>query len=161
MDFKDTIRASIYTPLMIYQFYLSWRFYNNLGLDWVTNLGWLVLLVSALFGWLPIFEFKKHGGVQDNQSYVHTTKLVTSGVYCIVRHPLFLAGILITLSMMLISQHAHSLIAGLLASIVYASEVSSADMKLIEKFGESYIQYMDQVPALNRIKGIIQQIKRI
>jgi protein-S-isoprenylcysteine O-methyltransferase Ste14 len=158
MEIKDAIRACIYIPLMFYQFYLSWRFYNNQGYAWVTNLGWLILSLSALFGWLPIYEFKKHGGVPRDKSYVHTSKLVTSGVYSVVRHPQFLAGILICVSMMLISQHPYSLVAGTIASIVYASEVPSADKKLVDKFGGSYLEYKKRVSALNFIRGLIRRI---
>jgi protein-S-isoprenylcysteine O-methyltransferase Ste14 len=160
MGVQDWMRACIYVPLMFYQFYLSWRFYNSLGLDWVTNLGWLVLTVSAVFGWLPIFEFKKHGGVPEDQSYIHTTRLVTSGVYGVVRHPQFLAGILITVSMMLISQHPHSVVAGLVAAVVYASEVPPADERLAEKFGEPYLRYKERVPGLNFVAGMVRLIRR-
>jgi protein-S-isoprenylcysteine O-methyltransferase Ste14 len=160
MDFQDWMRACIYVPLMFYQFYLSWRYYNNLGLDWITNLGWLILAFSAIFGWLPIYEFKKYGGVPKDQSYIQTTKLVTSGVYSVVRHPQFLAGVLITLSMMLMSQHSYSVIAGIIAAILYASEVPSADKRLIDKFGEPYLRYKEQVPALNFIIGIRKVIKK-
>ena len=160
MEIQDWIRACIYTPMMFYQFYLSWRYYNNLGLDWVANMGWLVLAVSAFFGWLPIFTFKKHGGVSKDQSYVQTTKLVTSGIYSIVRHPQFLAGVLICLSMMLISQHPHSLIAGIIAATTHASEVQPADKRLVEKFGEPYLSYKEQVPALNFITGIYRALRK-
>ena len=160
MEREDIARAAIYTPLMLYQLYLSWRFYNNLGMAWITNLGWLVLWISALFGWLPIYEFKKKGGVPENQSYVNTTNIVTTGVYSIVRHPQFLAGVLICLSMMLISQHPHSVVAGIIAAIVYASEVNSADRRLIEKFGEPYRKYMRQVPALNFVTGLIRRFTK-
>ena len=160
MEREDIARAAIYTPLMLYQLYLSWRFYNNLGMARITNLGWLVLWISALFGWLPIYEFKKKGGVPENQSYMNTSKLVTTGVYSIVRHPQFLAGVLICLGMMLISQHSHSVVAGVIASIVYASEVDSADRRLIEKFGKPYREYMEQVPALNFITGIIRRVTK-
>ena len=131
------MKACAYVPLMFYQFYLSWQYYNIPKLDWVVNLGWFVLWVSALFGWLPIFEFKKHGDIPENQSYTHTNKIVTSGVYSVVRHPQFLAGILICLSMMLISQHLHSVIAGTVAAFLFASEVPSADKRLVKKFGYS------------------------
>jgi protein-S-isoprenylcysteine O-methyltransferase Ste14 len=159
MGFQDLMRACVYVPLMLYQFYLSWRFYNSLGLDWVTNLGWLVLTVSAVFGWLPIFEFKRHGDVPEDKSYINTTKLVTSGVYSVVRHPQFLAGILITVSMMLMSQHPHSVVAGLVAAVVYASEVPPADERLAEKFGEPYLRYKERVPALNFVAGLVRLAK--
>lgn len=156
---KDWLRASIYTPLMFYQFYLSWRYYNSLRIDWVTNLGWLILSLSAIFGWLPIYELRKHGGVPNGKSYVSTTRVVNTGVYSLVRHPQFLAGILIALSMMLISQHIHSVVAGLIASVVFASEVPVEDRRNIEKFGEPYRVYMKEVPALNFIAGIFRRLK--
>ena len=159
MESQDWFRACVYVPLMFYQFYLSWRFYNNLGLSWVANLGWLVLTVSGVFGWLPIFEFKKHGGVPEDQSYIQTTRLVTSGVYSVVRHPQFLAGVLICVSMMLISQHPYSVVAGLIASITYAYEVVPADRRLVEKFGEQYQRYKERVPALNFIVGVFRLLR--
>ena len=156
MESQDWVRAGIYTPLMFYQFYLSWRFYNSLGLSWVTNLGWLVLMISGVFGWLPIYEFKKRGDVPENQSYIKTTKLVTSGVYSVVRHPQFLAGVLICLSMMLISQHPYSVVAGFVAAFTYAYEVIPADKRLVEKFGDPYQRYKERVPALNFVVGLFR-----
>jgi protein-S-isoprenylcysteine O-methyltransferase Ste14 len=160
MELQDWMRACVYVPLMFYQFYLSWRFYNGMGLDWATNLGWLVLTVSAVFGWLPVYEFKRRGGVPGGESYMQTTRLVTSGVYSVVRHPQFLAGILITVSMMLMSQHVHSVVAGLVAAVVYASEVQPADERLVEKFGEPYLRYKERVPALNFVVGVVRLIRR-
>jgi protein-S-isoprenylcysteine O-methyltransferase Ste14 len=158
MELGDWARACVYVPLMVYQFYLSWRFYNGLGLDWVVNLGWLVLTASAVFGWLPIYEFRRRGGVAEGESYIQTTRLVTSGVYGVVRHPQFLAGILITVSMMLLSQHVYSVVAGLVAAVVYASEVPPADARLVEKFGEPYRRYMERVPALNFVSGLLRLV---
>ncbi len=77
-----------------------------------------------------------------------------------VRHPQFLAGILIAVSMMLISQHPHSVVAGLVAAVVYASEVPPADERLVEKFGEPYLRYMERVPALNFVVGVVRLIRR-
>jgi len=159
MEYQDWVRACVYVPLMFYQFYLSWRFYNNLGLSWVANLGWLVLMVSGVFGWLPIFEFKRHGGVPEDQSYIMTTRLVDSGVYSVVRHPQFLAGVLICLSMMLISQHLYSVVAGLIAAITYAYEVVPADRRLVEKFGDPYQRYKERVPALNFVVGLFRLLR--
>jgi protein-S-isoprenylcysteine O-methyltransferase Ste14 len=62
--------------------------------------------------------------------------------------------------MMLLSQHPQSVIAGLVAAIVYTSEVPAADNRLADKFGEPYLRYKEQVPALNFITGTIRFIKK-
>ena len=67
--------------------------YNQNGSDLVTNIGWGILWLSAVFGWLPIITFRKWGKVKG-KGYIHTTVLVDRGVYAIVRHPQYLAGIL-------------------------------------------------------------------
>jgi len=159
MGVGDWLRACVYTPLMLYQFYLSWRHYNSLGLDWAANLGWLVLTLSAVFGWLPIFELKRRGGVPEGESYVRTTRLVTSGVYGVVRHPQFLAGVLVTVSMALISQHPYSLAAGLVAAVAFASEAPAEDERNLVKFGEPYREYMREVPSLNLVAGLLRRVR--
>ena len=47
----------------------------------------LYVLSGLVFGMLPVVEFRKKGGVRKGKSYVHTTKLVDTGIYSIVRHP--------------------------------------------------------------------------
>lgn len=55
-------------------------------------------MLSALFGWLPIFTFRKKGKVQG-RGHIQTTVLVESGVYSIVRHPQYLSGILLCIGL--------------------------------------------------------------
>lgn len=47
----------------------------------------LYVFSGLIFGWLPVTEFRKKGGVRKEKSYIHTTKLVDAGIYSIVRHP--------------------------------------------------------------------------
>ena len=159
MEKGDWLRASVYTPLMLYQIYHAYTHYNSLHIDWLTNLGWLTLNTSAIFGILPIIQFRKKGNVPKGKPYTETTTLVTTGIYSIVRHPQFLAGILICISLTLITQTINSLIAGTIAAITYASEVPPADRRLIQKFGQPYKTYQQKVPALNPITGTIKHIK--
>jgi protein-S-isoprenylcysteine O-methyltransferase Ste14 len=53
------------------------------------------------------------------KGYIHTTVLVDSGIYGIVRHPLYLAGILISISLPMISQHWLVAVFGLFAMVIY------------------------------------------
>jgi protein-S-isoprenylcysteine O-methyltransferase Ste14 len=56
----------------------------------------------------------------------------------------------------LMSQSVYSVVAGLVAAVVYASEVPPADARLVEKFGEPYVRYMERVPALNFVSGLLR-----
>jgi hypothetical protein len=64
----------IWSPLLVAQFILVFFLgrYNVAGLDAVMWTGWTVWLISVVFGFVPIFQFRKKGGVPEGKSYVHT-----------------------------------------------------------------------------------------
>ena len=123
--------------------------------------GWGILGLSALFGWAPILLLRLKGGVEKGRSYVHTTELVTSGLYAVVRHPQSgLAWLLLNLSFAMISQRALPIaLGGLSMSLAYADLVR-ADRDNIEKFGEAYERYMQDVPRVNIILGMLRLFRR-
>ena len=122
-------------------------------------LGWVLWLLSVLFGVLPIIIFRARGGVPQGKSYVKTTLLVDDGLYGIVRHPQYLAGILLNLALILISQHWLVILLGLPSIIITFIDIQKADQNEIEKFGDAYRKYMERVPQINFILGIIRQLQ--
>jgi protein-S-isoprenylcysteine O-methyltransferase Ste14 len=144
---------------MIAQMVLTFLHYNSMGLDNVANLGCLVMTVSAIFGLLPLHAFKERGGVPEGKSYLHMTVLVDTGIYSVVCHPQYLAGILISLALALISQYRWNAV--LLIPVVVGTLLDSerADRKLVEKFGEDYRLYMERVPALDPVTSSLRLLK--
>jgi len=65
----------------------------------------LYVLSGLVFGGLPVIEFRKKGGVRKGESYIHTTKLVDTGIYSIVRHPQYVTSMLWAIAGMLLFQH--------------------------------------------------------
>ena len=65
----------------------------------------LYVFSGLVFGWLPVIEFRKKGGVIRGKSYIHTTRLVDTGVYSIVRHPQFVTFMLWAVAGVLLFQH--------------------------------------------------------
>ena len=65
----------------------------------------LYVFSGLVFGWLPVIEFRRKGGVRRGKSYIHTTQLVDTGIYSIVRHPQFVTFILWAVAGMLLFQH--------------------------------------------------------
>jgi protein-S-isoprenylcysteine O-methyltransferase Ste14 len=130
------------------------------GDELLTNVGWLVMMLSAIFGWLPIYTLRKKGGVPEGKSYVHTTALVDTGIYGIVRHPQYLAGVLISVALPLIAQHWLVAVLGAVAIVVYFVDAAQEDQRCIDKFGDSYRAYMATVPQMNFVLGIARAIRQ-
>ena len=49
--------------------------------------GWVVWGIGMVLVMAPIIMFPRHGGVEKGKSFVHTTRLVDTGIYSIIRHP--------------------------------------------------------------------------
>jgi len=146
--------------LIVLQIILSFFLYNRAGLPILRHAGWVTLAISAVFGWLPIFAFRKKGGVPKGRSYIQTTVLVDSGVYAVVRHPQFLAGILLSLALILITQHWLIAMIGVVAMVLNYLIALKADQELTEKFGEDYERYVQKVPRMNFLVGGIRLLQR-
>ena len=150
----------VWSLLMVLQIVLSFFLYNKDGLQVLRHVGWIILTVSAVFGWLPIFTLGKKGGVPRGKSYVHTTVLVDNGIYAVVRHPQYLAGILLNLALMLITQHWLNAIIGVTAMVMnYGGTALNTDQSLIEKFGDDYRRYMQKTPRMNFLLGLIRLLR--
>lgn len=159
-DIKVILIEIILTIVAVGQIVLCFILYNKNGNTFIRNSGWVVLWISAIFGWLPIYTFKKHGKVPKGKGYIHTTQLVDKGVYAIVRHPQYLAGILMAVAFFLIAQHWLIGILGAILIIIYYLSVFDEEQDAIKKFGEDYKQYMKKVPRFNFIQGIIRFLNK-
>jgi protein-S-isoprenylcysteine O-methyltransferase Ste14 len=158
MDKKMIIYSVILTIAAGGQIILAFVLYNPDANNTLINFGWGVLMLSAVFGWLPIFTFRKKGGVKGS-GYIRTTVLVDSGVYGIVRHPQYLAGVLMSIALPMISQHWVVVLFGVVAGVIYYLNTFDEEVGCIEKFGDEYKAYMAAVPRMNFILGIIRSIR--
>jgi len=152
--------SCISAPLTVAQIVLAFIL-RQLGSEVLRWIGWILWWTAALFGWLPIFTLRRRGRVAKGKSYVHTTTLVDTGIYAIVRHPQGgTAWLLINLGVMLIAQHWSSVILGLMSLVLVYADAFKADQYCIEKFGDAYRQYMERVPRVNFVAGIIRLVRR-
>jgi len=124
-----------------------------------TGIG-LYIFSGWIFGVLPIIEFRRKGNVKQGKSYVHTTKLVDTGLYAIVRHPQFTTCMIWAVAGMLLFQHWIVILIGIPIIPLTFIDLKQADKRLLNKFGTQYEQYMKTVPRSNFILGIYQYIKR-
>ena len=109
-----------------------------LGRNWVPALRWFgyaLWVAAAVLGWLPIIILKRRGGVAPGRSYVRTSRLVTTGLYAVVRHPQYLAGILLGLGLSLVAQHWAVVLLGVVVSLSSYLSTFDEERDLRERFG--------------------------
>jgi protein-S-isoprenylcysteine O-methyltransferase Ste14 len=120
----------------------------------------LYVLSGLVFGGLPVIEFRKKGGVRREKSYIHTTRLVDTGIYSIVRHPQYVTFILWAIAGMLLFQHWIVVLLGIPIVPLTYIDLIKADKDAIEKLGDDYKAYMKRVPRANFLLGIIRRSRK-
>jgi len=130
----------------------------NICAFWI---GWVMWLVGMLLIISPMILFPRHGDVPKTKAFVHTTRLVATGIYSVVRHPQYLGGILsVFVTTILLYQHWLFVVLGVIgSSVVYIGSLEE-DKRLCNKFGKEYEDYMVKVPRMNILLGIFHLIKR-
>jgi protein-S-isoprenylcysteine O-methyltransferase Ste14 len=129
-------------------------------LTWLRYVGFAIWALAAVFGWLPIYQFKKSGGVAKGDSYVKTTRLVETGLYAVVRHPQFVAWPLMAVAVALVSQHPAVIAMGAAAFVSACLDFHKVDELEVEKFGDEYREYMMRVPGWNFVAGLWRWARR-
>ncbi len=112
--------------------------------------GWAVLGVGALFVVMSILTLRKKG----------TTSLVDRGVYGIIRHPMYLGGMLMFVSHMFFGQ-TWMIVASTAIGVGFCYILTLwEEDRLIERFQDDYRHYMQRVPRVDFLSGIARAIGR-
>jgi protein-S-isoprenylcysteine O-methyltransferase Ste14 len=146
-------RIWVASLLIVAQYILAFFVYKLPGLKLLQWAGWAIWVLSLIFGIGPIFILRQRGGVAKGQSYVKTKQLVDTSLYAIIRHPQYLAGILLNLALMLLAQQWLVVLLGAISAVLIYWDIQAADQKCIQKFGDEYRQYMLRVPQMNFLLG--------
>ena len=126
---------------LVYLINPAWMAWSKIGLpEWVRWLGVALGILCTLgIYWL----FSSIGsGITPTSATRHEHKLVTSGPYRWVRHPLYTVGSSMFVTFGLIADNWFIALLGILAFIAMASRTPKEEANLIEKFGDEYRDYM-------------------
>jgi protein-S-isoprenylcysteine O-methyltransferase Ste14 len=124
-------------------------------------LGWAIWALGMVLVMAPIIMFPRRGGVAKGKAFVHTTRLVDTGIYAAVRHPQYLGGILaIFVATPLLYQHWLFVALGIPGAILVYLGAKQEDKRLIDKFGDKYVEYMSKVPRMDILTGVIRLVLR-
>ena len=123
-------------------------------------IGWIFWAVGMVLVMAPIITFPRRGGVAKGKTYVHTTRLVDTGIYSVVRHPQYLGGVLaVFLATPLLYPHWLFVVLGVPGILILYFSTIWEDKRLIRQFGDDYVTYMKRVPRMNIVLGIIRRWK--
>jgi protein-S-isoprenylcysteine O-methyltransferase Ste14 len=128
-----------------------------LGVTVLFYVGWAVLVVGLPFFFSPMIYFPK---AQEGKSVMDTTAIVDRGTYGIVRHPQVLGCILLMFGSILLSQHWLSAIIAVPIYALLYRYVLKEEKNLLVKFGNDYKHYMQKVPRMNPLLGIMRLLRR-
>lgn len=124
-------------------------------------LGWIIWAFGMVLVMAPIIIFPRRGGVAKGKTFVHSTRLVDTGIYAVVRHPQYLGGILsIFVATPLLYQHWLFVVLGIPGAILVYLGARQEDQRLVEKFGNEYKIYMQKVPRMDILTGVIRLARR-
>ena len=122
--------------------------------------GAVVWLIGMIFVIYPFIYFKLKGNVSKGKAYVHTNKIVTGGLYSIIRHVQYTGGILsIFIATPFLYPHWIFVVLGIPGIVLTYLGTKREDKLLIEKFGAEYKRYIDKVPAMNILDGVIRKLR--
>ena len=158
----DVVPVTISTVLFISQIVVGIYLLSDVSqIQILAYIGAGLYFFSGLvFGGLPVIEFRKKGEVRKGGSYIHTTKLVDTGIYSVVRHPQYVTFILWAIAGMLLFQHWIIILMGIPIIPLTYIDLIKADRDAIEKFGDEYKAYMRKVPRANFLLGIIRRFRK-
>jgi len=153
-SFSNLLNAILLTITLVLQVILIFIDKSGFNIVIIQIIGYITWIFSVYFGLVPMWVFKKKGEVVKGENYTKTNKLVDTGTYAIIRHPQYLAGILVSLSITFWVQSFLSMILTVIVIILIYQWSYSEDNILITKFGNEYIEYKRKVTRLNPVIGI-------
>jgi len=130
--------------------------YNSLGLPWLLYLGWAILGLAVVLSWRARVALQTRGGSREGESWLQTRTVVATGIYAVVRHPMYLSFLLVSLSLVFLSQHWSNAVLGVLVIGLLYNDMCREEASNLERFGDDYQRYLQAVPRANLLAGAIR-----
>jgi protein-S-isoprenylcysteine O-methyltransferase Ste14 len=86
--------------------------------------------------------------------------LLERGIYGIVRHPMYLGAMVLFLSWIFFLPHWVILLISCVNIVIVYWGILQGERQNIEKFGSAYRRYMEDVPRMNLLAGLLRSVQR-
>lgn len=100
-----------------------------------------VLIINAAF---KQYKFRSFVGLEEEKE----AKLQREGILNFIRHPIYLGTILIVIGFVIYDPRVASVISALCIFLYLPIGIYFEEQKLIETYGDRYIKYKKEVPAI-------------
>jgi protein-S-isoprenylcysteine O-methyltransferase Ste14 len=116
------------------------------------NVRWYFMVVPGLI-LLGLAMYLSRAGLRKVfREKRETPGVITDGIFSIVRHPIYLASLLVYLGLIVLTLSLLSVIIFIIAIIFYYYISRFEEKLLLARFGQEYEDYMKQVPMLLPLK---------
>jgi protein-S-isoprenylcysteine O-methyltransferase Ste14 len=85
--------------------------------------------------------------------------LIEWGIYGIVRHPMYLGAMMLFLSWIFFVPHWIVVLVSLVNIVIVYGFILQGERQNIAKFGDPYRRYMETVPRINLLTGLIKRLQ--
>ena len=111
-------------------------------------LGWLMIIVGAALAIRAVSVFGLDNVTMLYIYYPEEGKIVDSSIYGVLRHPLYAGALRVVIGLALLNGNGNSLVFIFFLPILVFGWLRLVEEKeLIERFGQSYLDYRKRVPA--------------
>jgi protein-S-isoprenylcysteine O-methyltransferase Ste14 len=148
--FKENASYALHIFTFIAYFVLLFVLETPPALDFLQYIGLVLFVLGIVFLTLSLLALLRN----------KTGALITSGVYGIVRHPMYLGAILLFTAMVCFLPHWIMLLLSAINIIIVYRLMIEGEAQNINKFGSEYQEYMRVVPRANPLVGLMKWIKK-
>ena len=134
--------------IIIYQYSMQSQFLFDPPI-FLRSIGYLLLVGGATIMLMMIWKyFMQLSGVRWLTRQESKSKLEVSGLHRLVRHPLYLGTFLFIWGWFILSPSISFLISNCIITAYTLIALKFEEQKLIQAFGDEYIQYRKKVPSI-------------
>jgi protein-S-isoprenylcysteine O-methyltransferase Ste14 len=121
---------------------IGWLWMNQ-RVAWLAYIGLFLYAPSACCIVTSFINLKHRG--KPAKGWEETTVLIDSGIFKIMRHPMYFGTALWAFAMALVQQSILSIVLGVVVIACTFTASWKEDRKMIEKYGDAYRKYMTKV----------------